>query len=157
MSETTPEASRNKIVVKLFNNDSSKLVEEELKLLEMETRKKSLVEYSTVFIAVMAVLVGSFSEVTGKIMTYPMGNYSPLMGIPNAIIYLIVYSFILWIRIMMGYVPASQLYNVWRWNGGKKSLNIQSQKLTCLQFWEQFPSVLFLISSLYSIDSSRFY
>lgn len=117
MSTTDEVTGRKKIIVKLFNGDSSKLVEEELRLTEEQNRQRrdlSLFDYSTVFVGLMAIIIGSFMEVLGKIATVPMGMYSSLLSLPNAFIYLIIYHAILLLRIGFGYVPASQLYNVWR-------------------------------------------
>lgn len=116
-SSTDETTGRKKIIVKLFNGDSSKLVEEELRLTEAENRARkdlSYFDYSTVFVGLMAIIIGSFMEVMGKIVTVPMAMYSSLLSLPNAFIYLILYHSILFLRIGFGYVPASQLYNVWR-------------------------------------------
>lgn len=84
---------RNKLVVRLFNSDSSKLVEEELKNINENQRKKNQNNYSLIFLGIITVIVGSFYEVVGKIITVPMGNYSTLLGIPNSIIYLVAYRY----------------------------------------------------------------
>jgi hypothetical protein len=156
-SSTDESTGRKKIIVKLFNGDSSKLVEEELRLTEAENRARkdlSYFDYSTVFVGLLSIIIGSFMEVTGKIVTVPMGMYSSLLSLPNALFYLVLYHAILFLRIGLGYVPATQLYNVWRLphvahqkrlGDNKANGNIQATQSRLMvglsYYWEMLPPV----------------